>query len=329
MASRMDTRERWGKRNMPDTMRSVRQHAYGGPEVLRVDEVPRPTPRDGQVLVRVHAASVNPIDWKLRTGILRELFPQTLPAGVGEDFAGVVEQAAGDTGFKPGDAVYGMLPSSQTGAFAEYVVIDAGSLAPQPAGIGHERSAAVPMGALTAWQGIVGQGGLKAGMRVLVHGAAGNVGGMAVQIARALGAEVTAAASADALSRVPALGAGRTVPYADNVPAGVEPGSQDIVFDTLGGPIQEASWPLLKHGGILVTTLGIADPSRAAQSGVRASGFGAVPDGNQLRQVAAMVEAGQVKVVVGRTLPLAEAGQAQELNRTGKVKGKVVVVVPG
>jgi NADPH:quinone reductase-like Zn-dependent oxidoreductase len=312
---------------MPDTMQAVRQHGYGGPEVLHLDEVARPVPGPGQVLVRVRAASVNPIDWKLRTGALREMMPQTLPAGVGEDFAGAVEQAGDGTGFRAGEAVYGMLPATRTGSYAEYVVIEAAGLARQPAGLGHEAAAAVLMGALTAWQGVVGQGGLEEGMAVLVHGAAGNVGGMAVQIAHALGADVTGVANEDALPRVRELNAGQAVSYRDNAPEGVAPGSQDIVFDTLGGAIQAASWALLKPGGILVSTLGIADPARAAAAGVRATGFGAAPNGEQLRHVAEMIAAGQVRVAVGRVLPLAEAAQAQELNRTGAVKGKVVIAV--
>jgi len=312
---------------MSDMMQAVRQHGYGGPEVLRLDKVPRPVLGSGQVLVRVHAASVNPIDWKLRSGALRQMMPQAMPAGVGQDFAGTVEAAGEGAGFQPGEAVCGMLPTNETGSYAEYVVMEAIGLARQPPGLGHEAAAAVPMGALTAWQGVVGQGGLQRGMRVLVHAAAGNVGGMAAQIAHALGAEVTAAALEDALPRVRDLQAGNAVAYRDGVPEGVAPGSQDIVFDTLGGAIQEASWSLLKPGGILVSTVGITDPKRAEAVGVRAAGFGAVPDGEQLRRVAEMIAAGQVKAAVGRVLPLAQAAEAQELNRTGVVKGKVVIAV--
>lgn len=312
---------------MPDTMQAVRQHGYGGPEVLRLDQVPRPVPGPGQALVRVHAASVNPIDWKLRTGALREMMPQAMPAGVGQDFAGSVEQAGEGAGFQAGEAVYGMLPTDRTGSYAEFVVLEAAGLARQPPGLGHQAAAAAPMGVLTAWQGVVGQGGLKAGMSVLVHAAAGNVGSMAAQIAHALAADVTAAVSEDALPRARELNVGRAAAYRDNAPEGVAPGSQDIVFDTLGGAIQEASWALLKPGGVLVSTLGQPDPARAAALGVRAAGFGATPDGEQLRRVAEMIAAGKVKVSVGRVMPLARAAEAQELNRTGAVKGKVVIAV--
>lgn len=314
---------------MATTMRAVRQHGYGGPEALRLDDVPVPVAGPGQLLVRVHAASVNPIDWKLRSGALRSLFPQKLPAPVGQDFAGTVAALGPDVvGHWVGDPVYGMLPTDATGAYAEYVATDAAAVAPKPALLDVNTAAAAPMGALTAWQGVVALGGLREGQSVLVHAAAGNVGGMAVQIARALGADVTAAASAEALDRVRRLGPQRAVAYADGgVPEGVAPGSLDIVFDTLGGAFQAASWRLLRPGGVLVSTIAVTDPDAAAAAGVRAARVGAVPDGAQLRRVAELIDDRQVTVQVGRVLPLDRAAEAQELNRSGAVKGKVVISV--
>lgn len=309
------------------TMTAVRFHKYGGPDVLRLEQVERPDPGPGQVLVRVHAASVNPVDWKLRRGDLKGMMDVTFPSTAGQDLAGVVE-AAGDgvTAIQPGDAVYAMMPTGQTGAYAEYAVLDEGGVARKPASLDFNAAAAVPMGALTAWQGIVGQGGLGAGTRLFVHAAGGNVGGMAVQIAHALGAHVTAAASAGSRALVEGWGADHFVDYgAGRFEDAVD--GMDIVFDTLGGEMQARSWGLLKSGGVLVSTVGIADPGQAEAHGVRAAMFGAVPDGKQLARIAEMADAGQVRPNVGTVLPLAEAAEAQEMNRTGRVKGKVVLTM--
>lgn len=309
------------------TMTAVRFHKYGGPDVLRLEQVERPDPGPGQVLVRVHAASVNPVDWKLRRGDLKGMMDVTFPSTAGQDLAGVVE-AAGDgvTAIQPGDAVYAMMPTGQTGAYAEYAVLDEGGVAHKPASLDFNAAAAVPMGALTAWQGIVGQGGLGAGTRLFVHAAGGNVGGMAVQIAHALGAHVTAAASAGSRALVEGWGADHFVDYgAGRFEDAVD--GMDIVFDTLGGEMQARSWGLLKSGGVLVSTVGIADPGQAEAHGVRAAMFGAVPDGKQLARIAEMADAGQVRPNVGTVLPLAEAAEAQEMNRTGRVKGKVVLTM--
>ena len=309
------------------TMMAVRFHKYGGPAVLQLEQIERPHPGPGQVLVRVHAASVNPVDWKLRQGDLKGMLDVSFPSTAGQDLAGVVEAVGeGVVSFQPGDAVYAMMPTGLTGAYAEYAVLDAGALARKPASLDFNAAAAVPMGALTAWQGIVGQGGLQAGTKLFVHAAGGNVGGMAVQIAHALGAHVTAAASAGSRALVEGWGADRFVDYgAGRFEDAVQ--DMDIVFDTLGGDMQARSWGLLKRGGILVSTVGVADPSQAEAHGVRAAMFGAVPDGGQLARVAEMADAGQVRPNVGTVLPLAEAAEAQEMNRTGQVKGKVVLRV--
>ena len=309
------------------TMMAVRFHKYGGPAVLQLEQVERPEAGPGQVLVRVRAASVNPVDWKLRQGDLKGMIDTPLPSTAGEDLAGVVEAVGeGVTALQPGDAVYAMMPASLTGAYAEYAVLDAAVVARKPASLDFTAAAAVPMGALTAWQGIVGQGGLRAGTRLFVHAAGGNVGGMAVQIAHALGAHVTAAASAGSRALVEGWGADRFLDYGagrfEDAAA-----DMDIVFDTLGGEMQARSWGLLRPGGILVSTLGIADPGQAEARGVRAAMFGAVPDGAQLARIAEMADAGQVRPNVGAVLPLAEAAEAQEMNRTGRVKGKVVLTV--
>jgi NADPH:quinone reductase-like Zn-dependent oxidoreductase len=309
------------------TMMAVRFHKYGGPAVLHLEQIERPDPGPGQILVRVHAASVNPVDWKLRQGDLKAMLDVPFPSTAGEDLAGEVAAVGeGVASFQPGDAVYAMMPIVPTGAYAEYAVLDAAAVGRKPATLDFTTAAAVPMGALTAWQGIVGQGGLQAGTKLFVHAAGGNVGGMAVQISHALGAHVTAAASAGSRALVEGWGADRFVGYgAGRFEDAVD--GMDVVFDTLGGEMQARSWGVLKPGGILVSTVGVADPGQAEAHGVRAVGFGAVPDGAQLGRIAEMVDAGQIRPNIGAVLPLAEAAEAQEMNRTGRVKGKVVLRV--
>ena len=310
------------------TMKAVRFHGYGGPEVLVLDQVARPEPGPGQVLVRVHAASVNPIDWKLRSGALQAFMPLRFPATAGQDLAGVVEAVGGEVpDLRPGDAVFAMTATDALGAYAEFAVLDRTAVARKPETLDFVQSASIPMGALTAWQGIVEAGGLQAGQRLFVHAAAGNVGGMAVQIGRALGAHVTAAASAAGRVLVTEYGAEQFIDYgaADRFEDVVQ--DQDIVFDTLGGDMQVRSWGLLRPGGILVSTLGLVDAAQAAARGVRGAGMGCIPNGAQLERIATLVDAGLVRPNVGAVLTLDEAAKAQELNRTGAVKGKIVLTV--
>lgn len=308
-------------------MKAVRFHKYGGPGVLAIEQVPKPEPGPGQVLVRVHAASVNPVDWKLRQGGMKAMLEVAFPSTAGQDLAGVIE-AVGDgvTDLHVGDAVYAMLGTGRTGAYAEYALLDRTAVARKPETLDFVQAAAVPMGALTAWQGVVVKGGLKPGDHLFVHAAAGNVGGMAVQIAHALGAHVIAAASAASRALVEGYGVDRFLDYGagrfEDAVAGM-----DIVFDTLGGDMQARSWGLLKPDGILISTVGGPDPSQAAAHAVRATGFGAVPDGEQLSRIAELIDAGKVRPNVGAVMELDEAAQAQELNRTGGVKGKIVLTV--
>ncbi len=312
---------------MTDTMKAVRFHNYGGPEVLKVEQAPKPSPGPGQVLVRAHATSVNPIDWKLREGMLKAFVPLDLPAITGQDLAGVVA-AIGEqvSDVHVGDAVFAMLATNILGAYAEYVVLDAAAVAPKPRSLDFVHAAAVPMGALTAWQGIVEAGGLKAGDHLFVHAAAGNVGGMAVQIARALGAHVTGAASAEARPLVESYGAERFVDYrAERFEEVVR--DQDIIFDTLAGEMQARSWGMLRSGGILISTLGIADPKQADANGARAEGISCTPNGAQLARVGLMIESGKVRPNVGTVMRIEEAAEAQELSRAGKANGKIVLTI--
>jgi len=309
------------------TMQAVRLHSFGGPEVLVLEEAPRAQAGVGEVLIRVHAAGVNPLDWKARAGHVKAWLPHKLPLIPGWDVSGVVEAVApGGTAFKVGDAVYGMLDFMRDGAYAEYVAAQTLNLALKPTSIDYTQAAAVPLAALTAWQALFEVAGLQSGQTVLIHGAAGGVGHFAVQFAKWKGARVIVTASAGNENFLRELGADEVIDYRNTK---FEKAVQDVnvVLDTIGGDTQQRSWQVLKKGGILVATLGISSPEGARDHGVRGEGILVHPDAAQLTQIAALIDAGKMKPAVASILPLAEAAQAHELSQTGHVRGKIVLRV--
>ena len=309
------------------TMQAVRFHSYGHPAVLLLEEVPRPTAGSDEVLVRVHAAGVNPLDWKVRAGHLKDWLPHRLPLIPGWDVSGVVEALGPDvTAFKTGDAVYGMLDFGRDGAYAEYVAAGIRTLALKPSSLDHVQAAAVPLAALTAWQSLFDSASLSAGQTVLIHGAAGGVGHFAVQFAKWKGAKVIGTASAGNESFLRELGADKVIDYRttrfEEAVGGV-----DVVLDTIGGETQQRSWQVLKKGGILVATLGISSPEAPGEHGVRGAGVSVHPDPAQLAQIAALIDAGDLKPVIAAVLPLTEAARAHEMSQTGHGRGKIVLKV--
>jgi len=311
------------------TMRAVRLHSYGGSEVLVLEEMPRPQPGAGEVLIRVHAAGVNLLDWKVRAGHVKAWLQHRLPLIPGWDVSGVVEAVApGVTAFKIGDAAYGMLDFMRNGAYAEYVAARTLNLAFKPNSINHIQAGAVPLAALTAWQSLFEVAGLKSGQTVLIHAAAGGVGHFAVQFAKWKEAKVIGTASAGNENFLRELGADEAIDYRTTK---FEEAVQDVdvVLDTIGGHTQQRSWQVLKKGGILVATLGISSPEAAHQHGVRGEGVMVHPDAVQLTQIAALIDAGNLKPAVTTILPLAEAARAHELGQTGHVRGKIVLQVGG
>jgi NADPH:quinone reductase-like Zn-dependent oxidoreductase len=311
------------------TMQAVRFHSYGGSEVLILEEAPRPQPGAGEVLVRVHAAGVNPLDWKARAGHVKAWLQHRLPLIPGWDVSGVVEAVGPDvTGFKIGDAVYGMLDFTRNGAYAEYVVARSSDLAFKPNSIDHIRAAAVPLTSLTAWQSLFEVACLGSGQTVLIHRAAGGVGHFAVQFAKWKGAKVIGTASAGNESFLRDLGADEVIDYRT---AKFEERVHDVdmVLDTIGGDTQQRSWQVLKKGGVLVATLGISSPEAARQHGVRGEGLLVHADAVQLAQIAVLIDAGKLKPTVTTILPLGQAAQAHELSQTGHVRGKIVLQVAG
>ncbi|NNH73488.1 NADP-dependent oxidoreductase [Nocardia uniformis] len=307
-------------------MRAVIQKSFGGPEVLEVAEIEQPQPLSGEVLVRVHASSVNPVDVVVRAGYL-PLLGQP-PFGVGWDISGVVEVAGPGARYAVGEEVYGMpfFPRAATG-YAEYVAAPSRQLARKPKSLNHIEAAALPLAALTAWQGLVDKADIKAGDRVLIHRAAGGVGHFAVQIAKARGAYVIALASAAKHDFVRGLGADEVIDYRTTDYTEVLH-DLDVVFDSNADG--ERSARVLKPGGVLVSIMEHANPERAAQveaAGRRFAGVSVEPDYAALEAIAELVDAGKIRPHVSETLRLEDAGKAHELVGSGQTVGKVVLAV--
>ncbi|MBW5481772.1 NADP-dependent oxidoreductase [Streptomyces bambusae] len=306
-------------------MRAVVVEQWGGPETLVEREVERPEPGLNEVLVKVHAAGVNPVDWKVReNGALIEWGPVPV---LGWDVSGTVEAVGpGVTVFRPGDEVFGMpLFPRQAGGYAEYVVAPARHLAPKPESLTHVEAAALPLAALTAWQALVDAADVRPGERVLVHAAAGGVGHFAVQIAKARGAYVIGTASAAKHDLLRELGADEVVDYRavrfEDVVSDI-----DVVLDGLGGETAERSLDVLRAGGRLITLPG-PDSVPAPRDGLRADWVLVEPDHLGLREIAALVARGELKPLVETVLPLAEAAKAHEIGARGRTTGKIVLTV--
>ncbi|MFE9635404.1 NADP-dependent oxidoreductase [Streptomyces sp. NPDC006463] len=306
-------------------MRAVVVSEWGGPEVLTETEIERPEPGLNEILVRVHAAGVNPVDWKTRaTGGL--IAWGEVPI-VGWDVSGTVEAVGpGVTLYAPGDEVYGM-PSfpRQAGGYAEYVVGPARHFARKPASLDHAEAAALPLAALTAWQALVDTAGVSSGQRVLIHAAAGGVGHFAVQIAKALGAYVIGTASEAKHGLLRELGADELIDYrsADFAEAVSD---LDVVIDSIGGDNGKHSLKVLKPGGHLVT-LPSPDDVPADATGVHTGWTLVEPDYRGLVQIAALVEEGKLRPVIDTVLPLSEAAKAHEIGERGRTTGKIVLTV--
>ena len=309
---------------MTSLMNAIRYHDCGGPEVLTLEQIPRPQPKDDEILVRVHAMGVNPVDWKLRDGVAR-LMKIPLPLIPGGDISGVVEQVgAAVTTFKVGQPVFAFM--GLLGAYCDYVAIKAQVAAPKPVSMDHQHAASIPLAALTAWQGLIEHGGLKSGQKVLIHAAAGGVGGFAVQIARNAGAEVTATTSAANNDYVRSLGATRIID-SRQIPDEAPTANFDVILDLVAGQGSEQLFGLLKSGGILTSASPGASAlaQQATAKGVRVKGIQVHADGAQLAQIAAQADAGKFHSRIAAVFPFAQAGAAQELSKSGHTQGKIVL----
>jgi NADPH:quinone reductase-like Zn-dependent oxidoreductase len=310
---------------MTAMMSAIRQQAYGPPEVLELVEVPRPQPRPTEVLVQVRACGVNPVDWKTRAG---EGLSYSLPFIPGWDASGVVVDAVpGVTRFRPGDEVFGMprFPGV-AGCYAEFVTARARQLARKPQALSHVEAAGLPLAGLTAWQALVDTAQVSEGQRVLITAASGGVGHLAVQIAKARGAEVVALARADKHAVLRELGADQTIDYTQ-VDAYAAVSDLDLVFDVHGGPDCQRWFPAIRPGGMLLPLTG-AGPDvvdEAARRGVRSTLLLVEPDGHGLESLAVLADTGRLRVLVHEQLPLAQAAQAHRIGEQGRTLGKLVL----
>jgi NADPH:quinone reductase-like Zn-dependent oxidoreductase len=305
-------------------MRAIRIHRFGGPEVLQLDQVGEFEAKDGKLVIKVAAASVNPVDYKIRQGGYPKVKTDDLPITLGRDVAGVVQTSTG--GFERGDEVYAHL-GWEDGGYADYALCKPSGVALKPASLDLTQAAAVPLAATTAWQGLFDHGGLKPGQRVLIHGAAGGVGGFAVQFAKAKGAYVLATASGEGLAQVKALGADMVIDYEKDR---FETTAQDIdlVYDLIGKTTQERSFATLKPSGTLISTVALTETSKAIadERHIKAERYMAEPNAEELAEIGKLIDEGKVKVMVAKTFPLENASDAHRALETEHPRGKIVLL---
>ncbi|MEH2454808.1 NADP-dependent oxidoreductase [Nostoc sp.] len=309
---------------MSNMIQAIRIHNYGESDVLTLETIAQPEPQPNEVLIRVQAAGVNPLDWKIRAGYMKEIFPMPLPFTPGMDVAGIVEAIGADVkALQVGQEVYGEL---RMGAYAQFATAPQDAIALKPQTLDFVQAASVPMVAMTAYQGLFDYGDLKPGQTVLIHAASGGVGMFAVQFAKWKGAHVIGTASAANAEFVQSLGADQVIDY-NATPFEQVVENVDVVLDTLGGDTQARSYSMVKPGGILVSTAAPPNAQKAQERGIRAEMMNMKPSASLLEEIASLLDSGQVKTLVAQTFSLSEARQAQELSQGGHVRGKIVLQI--
>ncbi|WP_293779526.1 NADP-dependent oxidoreductase [uncultured Oxalicibacterium sp.] len=308
-------------------MKAVRIHAYGNADVLAYEDAPMPQIAADDVLVRVVNASVNPVDWKIREGHAKSMLSYTFPLILGWDVSGVVE-AIGEnvTRFKVGDAVFSRPDIKRDGTYAEYVAIRETELAHKPKTVSHAEAASLPLAGITAWEVLITTARITSRQRVLIHAGAGGVGSLAIQLAKTRGAYVIATASGKNVSLVRSLGADEVIDYRAQAFEKVVK-DVDVVFDTLGGQVQDVSWNVLKPGGILVSIVSPPSEERAKELGMRAGFVFIEPSAPILTQLAALVDAGAIRPIVGAEYALKDIAKAHAFSQSGRAVGKIVLYV--
>jgi NADPH:quinone reductase-like Zn-dependent oxidoreductase len=304
-------------------MKAVVAHEYGGPEVLKFEEVSRPEPKENEALVRVIASGVNPADPLTLSGTYAREFGTHLPLIPGYDIAGIVEKTGAKvTKLKAGDAIYGY--PTFGGGWAEYVAVTEGEVAAKPASLSFAEAAAVPMGALTAWQALVDVAQLRAGRTILIHGGSGGVGSFAVQIAKARGARVIATASTANQDLLKQLGADVAIDYTktrfEEIAKDV-----DAVLDPVGKETLARSYGVMKKGGIVMSLVARPDPVELKKRGIRGAAISVHPDADDLAEIAHLIDTGKIKPIVTQVLPLSDAIAAQQQAGTHHTRGKIVL----
>jgi NADPH:quinone reductase-like Zn-dependent oxidoreductase len=301
-------------------MKAVRIHRFGDPDVLQFEEIAVPSPKEGEVLVQVSGAGTNPVDYKIRAGKFPRITAKELPITLGRDICGTVQKSGADP-----DEVIALL-NWDLGGYAQFAALPRTLCVPKPRNMSAVDAAAIPLAAMTAWQGLFEYGQLQAGQKVLVHAGSGGVGHFAVQFAASRGARVTSTASHDNLEFVRELGADVVIDYASQRFEQLTSGF-DVVLDLLGGETRARSWGVLRRGGILVSTLGQPDEAEAAKHGVRAKGYMTQPNASQLSEIVGLIEQQKVRAVITKTFGLEEAAAAHRYLEKEHPRGKVVLAV--
>lgn len=308
-------------------MKAIVIHEYGGPEVLKYEDLPRPEPKDDEILVRVIAAGVNPVDGLIRSGKWAKFFNITLPLVPGYDIAGVVEKTGGKIDkFKKGDAVYAYINLNKAGGYAEYALVTEKEAAPKPKSAGFVEAAAVPVVALTAWQALVDTAKLGPRQSILIHGGSGGVGSFAIQFAKLRGAKVFATASTRNQDLLKQLGADVAIDYTKQKFEDVAK-DVDVVLESVGKETLARSYAVVKKGGILVSLIGPPDQAELDKHGIRGAALGVEPDSAELAEIGKLIDEKKIKVIVSQTFPLADAAKAQGQADTGHTRGKIVLKV--
>lgn len=313
-------------------MKAAQINKYGGSEVVEINKnAPKPTVSSGHILVEVHAAGVNPVDWKIREGYMRQMAPLKFPATLGGDFSGVIaEVGEGVSGFKKGDEVYGQASILRGGSssFAEFASVDVNTTAHKPKNTSHVEAAALPLTGVSAWQALVDHIGLSRGEKILIHGGAGGIGSIAIQLAKYLGAYVATTVSAKDIQYVKELGADEAIDYKNQSFEDLVH-EYDAVYDTVGGETYAKSFKVLKKGGIIVSMLEQPRSDLMEQYEVNAIGQFTQVNSERLSKLAELVEKSAIKVYVEKTFPLEQAGEALTYLQNGHPRGKVVLKIKG
>jgi len=310
-------------------MKAIVIHAYGGPEVLKLEDVPRPEPKENEILIRVIAASVNPVDAAIRQGYLARLIGDKLPLIPGMDAAGVVEKTGAKiVRFKVGDPVYAFFTLASEGGYAQFAVAKESEAAPKPTALSYAQAAAVPAAASTAWQALVETAKLSAGQTVLIHGGSGGVGHFAIQIAKARGAKVIATASTANQDFLRQLGADQAIDYTKTKFEEVAK-DVDVVLDSVGEDTLKRSYSVVKRGGIIVSI--VDDPEQAALDahGIRGASIRSSPKANVLEELTRLIDAKKITPIISQVVPLSDVAKAHEQIATRHTRGKIVLQVAG
>jgi NADPH:quinone reductase-like Zn-dependent oxidoreductase len=307
------------------TMKAIVIHEYGGPEVLKYEDIPQPEPKDNQLLIRVIAAGVNPVDGMIRSGMFKG--NRAFPIILGGDVAGVVEKVGSKiTKFKVGDPVFAYVSLDNSGGYAQYALVTEREAAPKPKSLTYVEAAAVPIVAMTAWQALVDTAKLNANQTVLIHGGSGGVGSFAIQIAKTRGAKVIATASTANQDFLKQLGADVAIDYTKQKFEDVAK-NVDVVLDSIGRDTLARSYGVVKKGGIIVSLVARPDQFELEKHEIRGDALSVDPNSEELAEIGKLIDDKKIKVIVSQTFPLSEAIRAQEQVATGHTRGKIVLKI--